>query len=93
MLKWLYYQQNKIVCKFFKLKKGVFKPLFLLSSAQSLPYTIQFVEHYKYDLLLCYRLIHQTGLLCALSLCAAQSWGHAKIDLITVANGDQITGL
>ena len=40
-----------------------------------------------------YRLIHQIGLLCALSLCAAQSWGHAKTDLITVANGDQITGL
>ena len=39
-----------------------------------------------------YRLIHQIGLLCALSLCAAQSWSHAKTDLITVANGDQITG-
>ena len=39
-----------------------------------------------------YRLIHQIGLLCALSLCAAQSWGHAKTDLITVVNGDQITG-
>ena len=39
-----------------------------------------------------YRLIHQIGLLCTLSLCAAQSWGHAKTDLITVVNGDQITG-
>ena len=39
-----------------------------------------------------YRLIHQIGLSCALSLCAAQSWAHAKTDLITVANGDQITG-
>ena len=39
-----------------------------------------------------YRLIHQIGLLCALSLCAAQSWSHAKTDLITVVNGDQITG-
>ncbi len=39
-----------------------------------------------------YRLIHQIGLMCALSLCAAQSWGHAKTDLITVVNGDQITG-
>ena len=39
-----------------------------------------------------YRLIHQIGLLCALLLCAAQSWGHAKTDLITVVNGDQITG-
>ena len=39
-----------------------------------------------------YRLIHQIGLSCALSLCATQSWGHAKTGLITVANGDQITG-
>ena len=39
-----------------------------------------------------YRLIHQIGLFCTLSLCAAQSWGHAKTDLITVVNGDQITG-
>ena len=39
-----------------------------------------------------YRLIHQIGLLCALLLCATQSWSHAKTDLITVANGDQITG-
>jgi len=39
-----------------------------------------------------YRLIHQIGLLWALLLCATQSWGHAKTDLITVANGDQITG-
>ena len=39
-----------------------------------------------------YRLIHQIGLLCALSLCAAQSWGHAKTYLITAANGEQITG-
>ena len=39
-----------------------------------------------------YRLIHQIGLLCALALCAAQSWGHAKTDLITVTNGDQVTG-
>ena len=39
-----------------------------------------------------YQLSHQIRLLCALSLCAAQSWAHAKTDLITVANGDQITG-
>ena len=39
-----------------------------------------------------YRLIHQIGLLCALSLWAVQSWGHTKTDLITAANGDQITG-
>ena len=39
-----------------------------------------------------YRLIHQIALLCALLLCATQSWSHAKTDLITVANGDQITG-
>ena len=39
-----------------------------------------------------YRLIHQIALSCALILCASQSWGHAKTDLITVANGDQITG-
>ena len=39
-----------------------------------------------------YRLIHQIGLLCALLLCATQSWSHAKTDLITVVNGDQITG-
>lgn len=39
-----------------------------------------------------YRLIHQIALLCTLLLCATQSWSHAKTDLITVANGDQITG-
>ena len=39
-----------------------------------------------------YRLIHQIALSCTLILCASQSWGHAKTDLITVANGDQITG-
>jgi len=39
-----------------------------------------------------YRLIHQIALSCAVMLCATQSWGHAKTDLITVANGDQITG-
>ena len=39
-----------------------------------------------------YQLSHQIGLLCTLSLCAAQSWGYANTDLITVANGDQITG-
>ena len=39
-----------------------------------------------------YQLIHQIGLLSALLLRAAHSWGHAKTDLITVANGDQITG-
>ena len=39
-----------------------------------------------------YRLIHQIALSCVLILCATQSWGHAKTDLITVANGDQITG-
>ena len=39
-----------------------------------------------------YRLIHQIALSCALILCASQSWGHAKTDLITVVNGDQITG-
>ena len=39
-----------------------------------------------------YRLIHQIALSCLLILCASQSWGHAKTDLITVANGDQITG-
>ena len=39
-----------------------------------------------------YRLIHQIALSCAVMLCASQSWGHAKTDLITVANGDQITG-
>ena len=39
-----------------------------------------------------YRLIHQIALSCALILCASQSWGHSKTDLITVANGDQITG-
>ena len=46
----------------------------------------------KHYLMCRYRLIHQIGLLCALPLCAAQSWGHAKADLITVANGNQITG-
>ena len=40
----------------------------------------------------CYRLIHQIALSCLLILCASQSWGHAKTDLITVTNGDQITG-
>ena len=39
-----------------------------------------------------YRFIHQLALSCMLMLCATQSWGHAKTDLITVANGDQITG-
>ncbi len=39
-----------------------------------------------------YRLIHQIALSCVLILCATQSWGHAKTDLITVANGNQITG-
>ena len=39
-----------------------------------------------------YRFIHQIALLCTLLLCATQSWSHAKTDLITVANGDQITG-
>ena len=39
-----------------------------------------------------YRLIHQIALSCLLILCATQSWGHAKTDLITVVNGDQITG-
>lgn len=39
-----------------------------------------------------YRLIHQIALSWAVMLCATQSWGHAKTDLITVANGDQITG-
>lgn len=39
-----------------------------------------------------YRLIHQIALSCALLLCATQSWSHAQTDLITVTNGDQITG-
>ena len=39
-----------------------------------------------------YRFIHQIALSCAVMLCATQSWGHAKTDLITVVNGDQITG-
>ena len=39
-----------------------------------------------------YRFIHQIALSCAVMLCATQSWGHAKTDVITVVNGDQITG-
>ena len=39
-----------------------------------------------------YRLIHQVALSCVLIPCTTQHWGHAKTYLITVANGDQITG-
>ena len=39
-----------------------------------------------------YRFIHQLALSCMLMLCATQSWGHAKTDLITVANGVKIAG-
>ena len=39
-----------------------------------------------------YRFFYQIALFCALMLSAIQSWSHAKTDLITVANGDQITG-
>ena len=37
-------------------------------------------------------MMKQIGLLCTLMLWSTQSWSHAKTDLITVANGDQITG-
>ena len=37
-------------------------------------------------------MMKQIGLLCLLMLWSTQSWSHAKTDLITVANGDQITG-
>jgi len=40
-----------------------------------------------------YRLIHQIALSCAVMLSASQSWGHAKTDLITVANATRSTGL
>ena len=32
------------------------------------------------------------SLTCALAMCATNAWSHAKTDVITVANGDQITG-
>ena len=37
-------------------------------------------------------MMKQIGLLCTLMLWSTQGWSHAKTDLITVANGDQITG-
>jgi len=37
-------------------------------------------------------MMKQIGLLCTLMLWSTQGWSHAKTDLITVVNGDQITG-
>lgn len=38
------------------------------------------------------RLFSMISLTCALAMCATNAWSHAKTDVITVANGDQITG-
>ena len=38
------------------------------------------------------RLVSMISLTCALAMCATNAWSHAKTDVITVANGDQITG-
>ena len=39
-----------------------------------------------------YPLLKQLGVLCIGFCGAVEAWSHAKTDLITVANGDQITG-
>ena len=38
------------------------------------------------------RLFSVISLTGALAMCAASAWSHAKTDVITLANGDQITG-